>query len=113
MADIAKADWKYMIAKPDGDLGFDPEHNKRVIASTIRESDKIRRQKIDAHEKAIMERSDALASYMMNITNGGQRSSDPAYDVVKYFGRKNLAWLRGESIVAKIQHRAKGMITHE
>lgn len=110
---IDPADYKYMYERPDGDPGFDPEHNRRVIAQTIRESDKLRKQKMDAYEESIRERADALASYFMNIEKGGHRSSDPAYDVIRYFGRKNLAQLRGESIMAKLQHRARGMVTHE
>ena len=88
-------DEKYMMVDPDPD--FDPEHNKRVIEETIKENDARRRKNLKEHEEEIRERSAALAMYMKSLSQSGATS-----DMQKYFGRRELARLRGEEILTRL-----------
>ena len=81
----------------DPSPGFDPEHNRRVIEQTIKENDAKRLKAGKEHEEAIRERSAALATYLKSLSQGNATS-----DMKKYFGRKELARLRGEEILARI-----------
>ena len=58
-------DWKYVAGEPDAD--FDPEHNKRVIESTIKSAEVMRDRKRRENAEGIRERADALAKYLMSL----------------------------------------------
>ena len=88
-------DWGKM--KVDADPGFDPERNKRIIEESIKKNDAIRRRNLKEHGEEIKERSQALAMYLKNLSQGTGNS-----DMNKYFGQKELARLRGEEILARI-----------
>lgn len=81
--------------KPDPDPGFSPERNKRVIENSIKKYEKVRTAKIKAWREGVAERSDALAQYF----------SSPKFTSTpfgKYFGKKWMAYLRGEKILDEI-----------
>lgn len=89
---LSKQDWNLVNVDPDP--GFDPEHNKRVIEETIRKNDLLRaRKKREGNEK-IGERSSAIAQYLADVNDGKTKSG-----VVDYFGRHEIARLRGEEIL--------------
>lgn len=93
---IDKSDYHLVPVNPDP--GFDPEKNKRVIEGTIKKYEAMRRKKIKEHGEQIEERSDALASYLKGMEQGGKQS-----DIGKYFGKKHLAYLRGQAILERIK----------
>ena len=98
---ISPADWGVVPVDPDP--GFDPEHNRRVIAETIRKSERARRMKNQEFGLKIDERAEAIAKYLKDIETNGASSS-----ILKYFGRRELARLRGE----EIRDILKGTISH-
>ena len=91
--DIAKKDWEYVLSEPE--LGFSPERNKRIIEGTIKKYEKVRAQKMKAWREGIAERSDALAQYFTSP----KFISTP---FGKYFGKKGMAYLRGEQVLDEI-----------
>ena len=96
MDKLKKEDWKYIPEKAEE--GFDPERNKRIIDSTIKKYEKIRAQKIKTWREGVAERSDALAQYFTSP----KFSSTP---FGKYFGKKWMAYLRGEIALDEIYAR--------
>ena len=95
---ISIKDWKYMEQSPYGDADFDLEHNKRVIAEVDAWNDEMDRRRQREFKENIQERTSAAAQYLKNITQG-----EGVSDVSKYFGRRYLAYLRGQEIVKKLQ----------
>ena len=93
---IHKADLQFVPV--DADKDFDPEHNRRVIEKTIRDSERIRRQKNREFGEKIAERADAAAYFLKGLAEG--RTSTSAE---KFFGRKQLAHIRGQEIMKKLQ----------
>ena len=93
---ISKRDYKYV--PKDAEKGFSAEKNQRIINEVIEETDKIRLKKRKEYSKALEERTDAVSEYLHNLSQGGRTS-----DISKYFGRKYMAHLRGQEILAKIQ----------
>lgn len=90
---ISKKDWKFM--KPDPDEGFSPERNKRIIEETIKKYEKIRAQKMKAWREGVAERSDALAQYFTS-----PKFTSTSFG--RYFGKKWMAYLRGEKALDEI-----------
>jgi len=96
MSNISAQDWKYMEQNPYGDPDFSEEHNKRVIAEVNAENDEMDKQRDRDHSNSVRERSEAVASYLNNITQG-----KGVTDIEKYFGKRHLAYLRGQKIEFK------------
>ena len=79
---------------PYGDANFSAEHNKRVIAEVDAENDAYERQKDREYKEKTRERANAVALYLKNLSQGkGVTKID------EYFGRRYLAYLRGEEII--------------
>ena len=95
---ISRTDWKYMEQNPYGDADFDPEHNKRVIDEVNAWNDKHERDIDREFKERTSERTSAVAEYLHNVTQGGGVT-----DVGTYFGKRYLAYLRGEEIVRKLK----------
>lgn len=89
-------DWKYVGIDPDPD--FDPEHNAQVIEKTIKEAERMRRQKRREFQQNLAERSEALATYLKSVEQGGKES-----DVTKYFGKKYKGYLAGKYAMERIK----------
>ena len=98
---IHPKDYQYVNVDPDPN--FDAERNKRIIAETIEDNDKLRAKRQREYGSKIRERSEALATYLDDTVKGKTSS-----DVEKYFGAHELARLRGEEITgilrAKLSH---------
>lgn len=110
---IAEVDFKYMYQKPEGDVGFDPLHNQRVVERTIKLT-KAREAKLKKeYMNKVEERVDAGVYFLKALAKGKYASSDPHTQAMKYFGRQELARLRGEEIkqelMAKIAMSTKLM----
>lgn len=95
---IPKEDWN--ITPVDADPGFSPEHNRRVIEESIKANDLLRaRKKRDGDDK-LKERTTAVAQYLDDVNKGNTKSG-----VVDYFGRHEIARLRGEEIMGMIKSK--------
>ena len=97
---IDKADWKYVPVDPED--GFDAEHNRRVIRKTIRKHEKTKRVKDRQYTELVAERTSALAQYLKSLQTGKTTSS-----AEKYFGQKELTYLRGQEIMDELYERQK------
>lgn len=85
--------------KPEGDPGFSPARNKHIIDETIKDYELNRNRKMRDYEKALKERTDAVACYLTSPHGAGSKP------VEKYFGRKWLIKLRGEQLLERIRLR--------
>ena len=81
----------------EGDPGFNPDRNKKIIADTIKKTEANHRKRQKQWEEKVMERSDAVASY---LCSNAVQSGKP---IEKYLGKRNLAYLRGKRIVQELQ----------
>ena len=95
---ISPLDWEYMEQRPHGDPGFDPEHNKRVIAETIKWTEDNRRKKDREYSEQARQRASAITSYLFNLSQGKGVSK-----IDEYFGKRELARLRGEEIIGQLK----------
>lgn len=93
---ISKQDWGYVPVNPDPD--FDPENNKRIINETIKKSKLLAKRKEREHLEKVAERNAAIAQYLKSIGSGKTNSK-----VTEYFGRREMARLRGEEILGAIR----------
>ncbi len=94
---ISRQDWQYMEQNPDGDPDFSAEKNAEVIANVIKKTDKMRRQKNREFEAGMRERNEATAQYLKALEGGAST------DAEKYFGRRELARLRGEEVLNRLK----------
>ena len=76
----------------NGEEGFSPEYNAWVVENSIRKSDIERAKRLKEHREAVAERSEAVISYLKSKF---VRGTSP---VEQYFGKRTLAYLRGEKI---------------
>src|SRR3990167_411641 len=104
---IAKADWKYMLEKPDGDPGFNPMRNKQIIEDTIKKTDKRIMQLKKEYSEQVEERDDAVSYYLKSLMRHKTYASDPRKAAEYYFGRKELARLRGDEIREQIMNELR------
>jgi len=89
--------------KPEGDADFSEAHNKQIIEDSIKAYD-LQRSKADkAFAESLGERADAVASLLKHIDGGKSTNS------LKYFGKKELARLRGEDILGEMRLRMASM----
>ena len=93
---ISPQDLKYV--KVDPDPNFDPEHNKAVIEKTIRDNEKLVKNRTEESLEGAKERHNALAIYLRSLNQGGK-----ATNYEKFFGKKYLAYLRGKEVMDKIK----------
>jgi hypothetical protein len=93
---VHQKDWKYVGVEPDPD--FNPEHNEEVIERTIKAAEANRRAKKRQFQQGLAERTEALATYLKSLEQGGKES-----DVKKYFGKKYTAYLAGKTAIERIK----------
>lgn len=98
---IQKADYKWV--KVDPDPNFDPERNKRIIAEVIEENEKLARKKRREFQEGMGERAQAIAKFLKSNEKGRAKT-----DMVKYFGTRELARLRGEEVLNKLRFEITG-----
>lgn len=93
---------------PTPDPGFSPEHNRMVIENVIAASEKNSRDKKREFNEEVDERVNAMTQYLKSVDRGGATSN-----IEKYFGKKQLAYLRGEhvaNILRDLSEANKGSI---
>ena len=95
---IDPADFKFMEQNPYGDPDFSEEHNKQVIADVDSWNDMLMKRKDREFKEKIQERVGAVGQYLQNITQGSGVT-----EIERYFGRRYLAYLRGQQIVKQLQ----------
>jgi hypothetical protein len=81
----------------DKDPNFSAKRNQMIINRTIMKTDLAKMRKEKEYTESIRERSEAVASFLSHVNEGKHN------DVVKYFGRRELARLRGEDIATQIK----------
>lgn len=74
--------------------GFSPERNKAIVEESIRRYDAMRATKLKTVVGQYEERADAVVSFIKSVDKGKGGGGD----LEKYFGRKMLAYLRGQQI---------------
>ena len=95
---ISPEDFKFMEQNPYGDADFSKEHNERVIKEVNDWNDKMDRKRDRDYKSKTKERTDAVVQYLQQIKDGKGITS-----VEKYFGRRYLAYLRGQEIISKLK----------
>lgn len=101
MTKVHPKDLKYLEMLPE-DVNFSPEHNQRVIDSTIKKYEAMRAKKQREFEDKAGERTQATAQYLKSLQQGEATS-----DALKYFGRTELARLRGQEVMEQLQEKLK------
>ena len=94
---------KWYNEKPEE--GFSPDRNKKVIEDSIKKAQIMRQRKHTDFIEQLRERSDAVVSYLKRVEMGMEK------DVESYFGRQELARLRGQKIVEEIRGRSKRLFS--
>ncbi len=86
----------------EGDANFNEEHNRDVIANTIKKTNKRHEQQKKDWEDGLFERSDAVYSYLRHTAFGGK--SDKTIE--QYLGKEYFIKLLGEERIRDLQKRA-------
>lgn len=81
---------------------FSVEHNKKVIDESIKKYNAMRRKKEREFDEGNKERAQAASMYLKSLEQG-----NTSEDVEKYFGKRYLAYLRGEQIRNELQERLR------
>lgn len=90
-------DKKFYLERPDAN--FSPERNKAIVDETIRKHNALIEKKKIAHRDDYMERADAVFTYLRSFNKPRNRN------IEKFFGKKYLAYLRGEDIKRELYAR--------
>ena len=96
---------KWYMDEPEE--GFSPKRNKHVIEQSIIKSRLLRDRRNRDYVEQVRERADAVASYLKRVAMGMEK------DVDAYFGKHELARLRGEKIVQEIQGRTRRLFSKD
>jgi hypothetical protein len=86
----------------EGDADFNEEHNRDVIANTIKKTSKRQEIKRKMWDEGLLERSDAVYSYLRHTALGGKSDTS----IEKYLGKEYFLKLLGEERVRDLQKRA-------
>lgn len=97
---LNQKDKKFYLDSPD--MGFSPERNKAIVDKTIAKYEAMRALRRKLFNDQLAERTDAIASYL-----AGGEGAHKGRSLERYFGRRYLAYLRGEEIVDEIRNRVK------
>lgn len=95
---IDPKDLKFVPVDPDPD--FDPAHNKRVIADTIKASEKLRRKKQRDFEQGVKDRVWVMSKFKKSVEKGKTNS------IQEFLGRREIARLKGQSVLEYLQDQA-------
>ena len=98
LPDFNPMDRKWWPDKPDVD--FSPSRNKAIIEGTIKQYEADRAKKMAEFKEGLAERTDATTSYLTG--RYGIHRSTP---VERYFGKRYLAYLRGQDIIGELKMR--------
>lgn len=82
----------------DGEVGFNPAHNKWVIEHTIQKAKLNKKKRANQYNEQLRERADAVATYVKS------RAAEGSTPVEKYFGKRWMSYLRGEKIIQVLKN---------
>ncbi len=99
-------DQKWIVNDPN----YDVAKNKAIIEKTISDYEAMRAKKAKEHDKDYEERADAMVSYLRSLDQRSSSGIGSSSNMEKYFGRRMLAYLRGEEIRAKLM-AGMGVVT--
>lgn len=94
-ATLDKADYKYIVEKPDP--SFSVERNKAVIQETIKDTEKFFREMYAPLHAGMGERIDIIATYGRYRFNKGHKN------IKQYLGDELYKQLVGEKILSKVR----------
>ncbi len=97
MGKILKQDEKYVPVDPDP--GFNADHNSKVIEDSIKKYEEMQNKKRKESTDKISERTSAIAKFLTSEKS----------DIKEYFGRTEMARLRGETIREQIMKKKLGI----
>ena len=96
MINYIKKDYdKYFLPN---NKAFNPKRNKEILEGTILKYEKRREEKNRAYKDLVRERVEAITDYLFSPRGAGMRNS-----IERYFGKTELARLRGEDILTKLR----------
>lgn len=99
MSDIVEEkDFGFIPKEPDP--GFSVENNRRVIEQTIRENEARENILNKKYMEGVEERSDAASYFLRALEKHKYSNMAPHDQALKYFGKKELARLRGQELLA-------------
>jgi hypothetical protein len=101
--DLNPKDYKFIVEK--GEPGFSPERNKQVIENSIRKYDLAVAKKRKEWKEQTAERVDAIVSFL----KAEVASNNP---LSHYFGKRWIAYLRGEHLLDDIYQKRLEMDTN-
>jgi len=102
--DLDKRDYKFIVEK--GEPGFSPERNKQVIENSIKKYDLAVAKKRREWREQTAERVDAIMSFLKAEVS----SNNP---LSHYFGRRWIAYLRGEKLLDNVYQKRLEMNTNK
>ena len=91
----------YFFLKDGGDPDFNYERNKQIIQDTIKSQREYYIQKRRMQNQELRERMNAVESYIRWVEKGHDAKA------VNYFGKKELARLRGMEVANKLRNITK------
>lgn len=94
---------KWYKDKPEE--GFSPKRNREVVEKSIQKAILMQENRKKDYIEQIRERTDAVATYLKSVAQGNEK------DVDKYFGRRWLAYLRGQKIIEEVRGRMKRLLS--
>ena len=94
-------DWSLTPVNPDPN--FNPEHNRRVIDEVVRKNQLNAKRKERESQEGTKERVSAITTYLKSLASGKTRS-----DVMRYFGKQEIARLRGTEILNRLKYTDLG-----
>ena len=98
--EIQQADFRFVPKDPEP--GFDPKRNRRVIEDSIKKYDKRLLALKKEYSNQVEERVDAVSYFLRKLMQHKSYTSDPRKAAEYYFGRRELAKLRGQEIKEQI-----------
>lgn len=98
IGDIDPSDRRFWPEEPEP--GFSPERNKAVIDGTIQKYNRKQLEKRRSAFDGIAERAHAVSHFLTS-----QHGAKVGKSVVDYFGKRELAKLRGEEILETVRNR--------
>src|SRR3990167_8094540 len=98
-ADDTVHDRDVQYAPVNADPDFDPKHNEYIVNKTLKEAEEYWRRKRKEFNNTLRERTDAVASYLHSLDQGGKANT-----AEEYFGKHELARLRGLEIIKLLKN---------
>ena len=109
---IAKDDFKFMQQNPEGDADFNPAHNLAVVEETIRKTKAREKALRKEYMDKVAERVDASVYLLKAMASGKYVGLDSNTAATRYFGKRELARLRGEEIRQQLMEKFRKAVNN-